>query len=396
MKVFTLPDLGEGLPDAEVHQWHVKDGDTIKEDDLLVSMETAKAVVDVPSPYSGTIVKCHGKAGDIIKVGEPLVEFDVATEEIKTPPTTEKVSKPGSTVAGAIEVGDEVIEEGAMGIQIQQSSQNDIKAMPAARALAKSLQINLANVTGTGPNHIITLQDVANVQGHDAQKETNIATPKSTVTTLPKNAEPLKGLRRAMARAMAISHKDVVPITIMDDADIHHWPMDVDFTVRILQAIVSACKAEPSLNAWYYSDHMAREIQDKVNIGLAIDTPDGLIVPVIKDAANLTAKQLRETINTYKQQARDRSFEQEALHDATIQLSNFGSIAGRYANPIIVPPTVAILGTGKVREAIVAANSAPVVHKILPLSLTFDHRAVTGGEASRFLGQVIASLEKSK
>lgn len=364
MKIFHLPDLGEGLPDAEIVKWHVAEGDSIVEDQALVSMETAKAVVEVPSPFAGKVKKLHGKAGDIIATGAPLIEFETSAKEDR------------GTVAGKIEVSDEIIKETAISASGKASG---IKVLPAVRALANKLNVDLSAVSATGANGTITADDVKR-----ASETLNQAGP----------LEPLKGVRRMMAITMAQSHSEVVPVTIVDDVDIHAWANNGDYTVRVIQAMVAACQQEKSLNAWFDSTQLGRRLLKEVHVGLAMDTPDGLFVPVIKDAHTKDAKMLRDEINSLKTEVSTRSIKPEKLHGATIVLSNFGKFAGRYANPIVVPPMVAILGVGALRQEVVVVNNDPQVHPVLPLSLSFDHRSVTGGEATRFLRILMDELKK--
>lgn len=376
MKTFLLPDLGEGLTEAEIHEWHVKEGDAIKTDQLMVSVETAKAVVDVPSPRDGTIAKLHGKAGDIIKVGRPLVEFTDGDE--KNSHTSDK-----GTVAGKIMVGDTILNEAPMGVTpSDRTNSATIKAIPAVRTLAKQLNVDLSTITGTGPQQQITIEDVKR------------ASQQTTTSTLV-NGEPLRGVRRTMAQTMAKSHAEVVAVTIVDDADLNNWSPDTDITLRVIRAITRACSTEPALNAWYDGQQMVRQLHQHVNLGLAIDSSDGLFVPVIKNAQELQPSEIRTIINQYKEQTRNRTLPPENFRDGTITLSNFGNFAGRYANPVVVPPTVAIIGAGRIRDEVVAEKGSIEIHRILPISLTFDHRAATGGEASRFLAALIADLQLS-
>lgn len=380
MSIFKLPDLGEGLPDAEINEWHIKEGDVVKTDQPLVSMETAKAVVDVPSPQDGKIIKLYGQAGDIIITGAPLIEFESATK-------TETIAEDSGTVVGNIEsTGQTVKEDFIIGKQQKKAATGRVKATPAVRALAKKLGVDLADVTPSGANGIVTKQDI---------EQAGQQTGGSAAATNAAGGEPLRGVRRHMATAMAQSHAEVVPVTLFDDADIHAWAKGSDITARLIQAVIAACLAEPALNALYDGKAMTRYPQADVNLGLAMDTPDGLFVPVIKAAQKKDAAGLRESINTYKQTVRSREVPQDDLKGASITLSNFGNFAGRYASPIVVPPTVAIIGVGKLREDVVADNGKPAVHRIVPLSLTFDHRAVTGGEATRFLGTMIEHLQQA-
>lgn len=362
MKTFHLPDLGEGLADGEISEWHVKVGDSIKLDEPLVSIETAKAVVDVPSPYTGKVVKLYGAKGDIILTGAPLVDFEVEEREAS------------QTVAGEIKVGNEILKEQPNFVS---KAGTGVKVLPAVRALAKKLNVDLASVTPSGDGGVITAEDVKR-----ASEALSAAGP----------LEPLRGVRRTMAMVMAQSHAEVVPVTLMDDADITAWVKEKDFTPRIILAMVKACQKERSLNAWFDSHALGRRLLEGIHVGLAMDTADGLFVPVIRDAQNKTASDLRAEIEKYKGEVGQRTVRAQDLQGATIVLSNFGKFAGRYASPIVVPPTVAILGVGALREEVKPYQGAPAIRSILPLSLTFDHRAVTGGEATRFLGTMIESL----
>lgn len=368
MNIFNLPDLGEGLPDAEIHEWFVKEGDTVIADQPLVSMETAKAVVDVPCPQAGVISKLYGKPGDIIKTGEPLVAF--------TSSCTKAPDK--GTVVGNLEESSEVFEDNFT-IGAQHNTHNRIKATPAVKMLAKKLAVDLSTVKGTGEFGVITRDDVQVQADKNAQ--------------VPMGFEPLRGVRRAMLNSMVQSHAEVVPVSIFDEADINAWKPGTDITVRLIKAIIDATKKEPALNAWFDTKHGARQCFDEVHLGLAMDNDEGLFVPVIHDAGKRSDTELRTMINEFKQSVANRAITADKLKGATITLSNFGKFAGRFASPIIVPPMVAILAVGRLYEGIVSAEGKIETHKILPLSLSFDHRAVTGGEATRFLGTVIKSLQ---
>ncbi|KTC65108.1 dihydrolipoamide acetyltransferase (plasmid) [Legionella adelaidensis] len=369
MNIFNLPDLGEGLPDAEIHEWYVKEGDTVKADQPLVSMETAKAVVDVPCPQDGTIVKFYGKPGDVIKTGEPLVAFSAEGN----------VTKDKGTVVGNLEESTEISEDNfIIGSAL---STGRIKTTPAVRMLAKKLNINLATVQGSGDHGVITKEDVERAAGQKNK--------------LGEGFEPLRGVRRAMLQSMVQSHQEVVPVSIFDEVNINAWKPQTDITVRLIHAIVAASEKEPALNAWFDTANSARKCFSEVHLGLAMDNEEGLFVPVIHNAGSYSDKELRNIINTFKEQVAERTVPAEKLKGATITLSNFGKFAGRFASPIIVPPMVAILAVGRLYEGAVTIHGKIESQRLLPLSLSFDHRAVTGGEATRFLGVVIKELEKS-
>ncbi len=368
MKTFNLPDLGEGLQEAEIVCWHVSEGDNIVIDQPLVSMETAKAIVEVPSPFTGRVLKLEGEIGDIVPVGSVLVEFDDG--EVGK-------AKDKATVVGDVAVGKGVVEESAPAIGQKPAG---IKVTPAVRALARRLKVELGVVTPSGSDGLITAADVERVSKifHDVEP-----------------LEPLRGVRRVMAANMERAHAEVVAVTVMDEADVDIWPKKTNISLRLIRALIAACQAEPSLNAWYDSEEVGRRLLKKIHLGIAVDTPEGLFVPVLFDVASQTPEQLRDNLNRLKEKVLDRSLPAEELRGNTITLSNFGTIAGRFANPIVLPPTVAILGAGRIRQRVVVIDGQPAVRRQMPLSLTFDHRAIMGGEAARFLGAAIVDLELS-
>lgn len=204
--------------------------------------------------------------------------------------------------------------------------------------------------------------------------------------------EQLKGVRRNMARVMADAHAKVVPTTLTDDADIHAWAHGNDMTARLVRAICAAAKAVPALNAWFDGDALTRTLHPHVDIGIAVDTDDGLFVPALRNADMLDARGVREAIGRLRAQVESRSIPASELSGYTISLSNFGMFAGRYATPVVVPPCVAIVAAGRARHQITPVIGGFESHKVIPLSLTFDHRACTGGEAARFLRAMLDDL----
>ncbi len=368
MTTFKLPDLGEGLQEAEIVTWHVGVGDRVVADQPLVSVETDKAVVEVPSPRAGRIAKLCAAPGDIVKIGAVLVEYDDGGEPADA-----------GTVVGTIPSRAEVIDEEreAEG----RGGPAPVKATPAVRALARRQGVDLAIVSPSGRDGLITAADVERAAAVLAE-----AGP----------LEPLRGVRRAMARRMTRARDEVTPATVVDDADVEAWAKGTDPTIRLIRAIAAACQAEPSLNAWYDSAAAGRRLHDKIDLGVAVDTAEGLFVPVLHDVANRTAADLRRGLDRMKADVEARTVPPEELRGATITLSNFGTLGGRYAAPVVVPPQVAILSAGRVEPRVVAAAGKPAVRRITPLSLTFDHRAVTGGEGARFLTAAIADLQKAK
>ena len=375
MKIFKLPDLGEGLPDAEIVEWHVKPGDEVKEGETLVSVETAKAIIDIPSPQSGRVSKLYGRENDVIETGKPLIAFGEAEAEAEVEVDPEASAEDSGTVVGKMESTGAIIPEEAIGLQ---RSANTFKSTPAVRALANRMEVELSMVTPSGHDGLILANDVRRVARMLAEHGP---------------MQPLRGVRRAMARNMAQAHAEVAPATLVDDADITSIESRADITPRLIRALVAGCKAEPSLNAWYDSHANGRRVLERIHLGLAVDAPQGLFVAALLDIQDDDDNAIVERLSNLKDKIKSRSLKPAELRGYSIILSNYGAIAGRYASPVVLPPTVAILGAGKSRDEVVARNGEMVIRHILPLAVTFDHRAVTGGEAARFMKAVIDDLE---
>lgn len=415
MKTFNLPDLGEGLPEAEIVTWQVKEGDKVKVDEPLVSVETAKAVVDVPSPETGTVAKLHGAEGDVIETGKPLVSFYGEGEDEGTGESAEEPAEApeggqedadgeredSGTVVGQMKSGTEVEEETAIIRKKKKKKKGGrVKALPSVRALAKKLGVDLSEIEPSGKNGQVTAADVEQY----AEQAATAAPARAEAPAAPSEParpqvtfnepERLRGPRRAMSQSMSMSRDQVAACTLFDDADVHYWAPGQDITARIVRAIVAGCRAAPELNAWYDGEKNERILHEHVDIGMAVDTPEGLMVPVLRGVQDKYAEEIRNDLNWIKKSTRERSIKPEHMKDPTITLSNFGMMAGRYATPVVVPPQVAILGTGGTRHDVVPVMGGIEVHKRIPLSITFDHRCITGGEACRFLKAVIDDLEK--
>jgi 2-oxoisovalerate dehydrogenase E2 component (dihydrolipoyl transacylase) len=369
MSTFNLPDLGEGLLDAEIVAWHVSEGDHVVADEPLLSVETDKAVVEVPSPRSGYVKRLLSKPHDRVKVGAPIVEFDEAPHA------------DSGTVVGHLDVAPEAAHAVQSKLVKPVLPPGQISASPAVRALARQRSIDLTRVAGTGPNGMITRADLDSAVG---QKASGTAV-----------ASPLIGVRRSMAINMAKSHAEVVPATVWDEADIGSWTEHNDVTVRLVRAVAAGCKAEPILNSWYDSHAMTIQIFDHIDLGLAVDFEGGLIVPIIRNADKQEPTVLRAEVDRLKTAARDRSIATADLRNPTITLSNYGMLAGLQATLVVLPPQVAIIGAGRIFRDTGLRENGFIITRILPLSLTFDHRVATGGEAGRFLKAMIDDLQKS-
>ncbi len=358
-EVFRLPDLGEGLHEAEIVTWHVGVGDHVVADQPLVSVETDKAIVEVPSPRSGHISALHGDPGDVIAVGSSLVEFDTAEGD-----------DAGAIVGTVLEAPEEKVAD-------QPEVAGRVKAAPAVRRLAEALGVDLATVIATGVGGTVTERDIEAA----AERE-------------PTKTQKLRGVRRAMLQNMTRAGREVVAATVTDEADIESWTAGGDPTVRLIRALAVGCKASPTLNAWFDAETETRTLHDHIDLGLAVETDDGLFAPVMRDVAQRDAADLRRGLESMKQDIESRSIPHAALVGQTITLSNFGMFGGRFAALVIVPPQVAILGAGRAEPRVVAVAGQAAVRRVLPLSLSFDHRVVTGVEATHFLNAVIEDLEQ--
>ena len=469
IKKFYLPDLGEGLPDAEIVEWLVKVGDVVRLDEPLVSMETAKAVVEVPSPFSGKVLKLAGGPGDVVNTGAMLAEFeldpnlpqraeaqdtghghgghasagdpvpaqepqaDAATEvviasdeggeltesaapPVATPVKPEKREADAGTVVGAMQSSDAIRSEQAVAI-------GGIKAMPAVRALAKKLGVDLSRVAPSGADGVVTMADVKRAAEAGTAKPLPASTtrasapapggyaspaPSSVALRAPPSPagkgdsvvkldidEPIRGVRRNMVRVMSEAHAQVVPTTLMDDADIHAWQRGEDITVRLIRALVVAAQAVPALNSWLNAKEGTLRRHSRVDVGIAVDTDDGLFVPALRNCERMDAAQVRAGINRIRDQVKTRSIPPEEMRDFTLMLSNFGVFAGKYATPVVTPPCVCIVGAGRLFHELVPVLGGFETHRIMPISLTFDHRACTGGEAARFLRALLDDLQRA-
>jgi 2-oxoisovalerate dehydrogenase E2 component (dihydrolipoyl transacylase) len=356
MTGFALPDLGEGLQEAEIVAWHVAEGDHVVADQPLVSVETEKAVVEVPSPQSGRIARLLAKPGDRVKVGAPIMLFE------------EGAHGDTGTVVGEL--------ARAQPARPPRSVEPRILASPSVRSLARERGVELASISGTGPAGVVTRADVER-----AAREAP-------------SGEALQGVRRAMAVNMARAHAEVVPATLWDDADVAGWwSPEADVTLRLVRAIAAACRAAPSLNARYDGKSMQRRLPSQIDLGIAVDTAEGLIVPVLRDIGRRDPAALRRELDALKAATRSRKVALADLRDPTITLSNFGTLAGRHAALVVLPPQVAIVGAGRIMPEARPSAEGVTFRPILPLSLTFDHRVVTGGEAARFLKAMIEDLQ---
>jgi pyruvate dehydrogenase E2 component (dihydrolipoyllysine-residue acetyltransferase) len=387
LREFKFPDVGEGIAEGEIVRWLVKEGDSVKEDQDLLEVETDKALLTLNSPYTGKVTRLHGKEGDIIKVGDVLTTVDAGGEE--------------GTVTGA-EKGDSGTVVGTLNDNEVVEVIRPVQATPAVRALAKQMGIDLASVKGTGPGGRITKEDVETAAMKTGQQTSAEADAYGLVEKIP-----LRGIRRTVAKRMAEASKRVAEVTIWEDADITELEqvrarerkvaeekgVKLTYLPFLIKAVIPALNAHPYFNASLDEGAEAIVLKKYFNIGIAVDTSDGLIVFVIKDADKKNILDLAKETATLAEKARLRKIDLHELKGSTFTITNYGVVGASYGTPIINYPEVAILGLGKIEDRPVVRSGQIAIRKMMPLSLAFDHRAIDGVEAGRFLGVVIQHLE---
>ena len=405
-KEFRFPDVGEGIAEGELIRWLVKEGDSVAEHQPLVEIETDKAVVTLPTPYAGTVLKLQGKPGEIIPVGTVLAVIDETGAKpaaAAPPPRRDKGS-----VVGQLEEAPEEAQRPvpqAKPTTGRAPAPSAPMAMPAVRARAKQLGVDLSRIKGTGPGGRVQMEDLERAGGPSVPTAP-VRAPAITPTG-PVEEVPLRGIRRSSARHVAESASRVAAVSIFDDADVTQLEevrqkerkvaeargFKLTYLPFIIKATIAGLKEFPYLNASLDDARDVILIKKYYNMGIAIDTPDGLMVYVIQDADRKSILELAGQMHQLGEKAAQRKIELSELKGSTITITNFGVIGGNYGTPIINYPEVAILGLGKITDRPVVRNGQIVVRRMLPLSLTFDHRVIHGAEAARFLNSVIQRLE---
>ena len=382
LREFKFPDVGEVIAEGEIVRWLVKEGDWVKEDQDLVEVETDKAVLTLNSPYTGKIEKLCGNEGEIIKVGALLTTIRVEGETV-----AESARKDSGTVVGSLAEAIEVARP--------------VLATPAVRALARQMMVDLASVKGNGPAGRITKEDVEKAAGKSASQPSPAADIYGPVERIP-----LRGIRRTVAKRMAEASKHVAEVTIWEDADIteleqvrakqreatEQQGVKLTYLPFLIKASIAALKAHPYFNATLDEETQEIILKKYYNLGIAVDTSDGLIVFVIKEADRKSLVDLARETAALAEKARLRKIDLPELRGGTFTITNYGVVGASYGTPIINHPEVAILGLGKIEDRAVVRGGQIVIRKIMPLSLAFDHRVIDGVEAGRFLGVVIQHL----
>jgi pyruvate dehydrogenase E2 component (dihydrolipoamide acetyltransferase) len=426
---FKFPDIGEGLTEGEIVRWLVKEGDEIKEGEPLVEVETDKALAEIPAPRTGVILKILAKEKEVVKVGQVIVVIGEKGETLAAAPP-----KPSVGVVGELEEAPEEAPAAAEKVPPRKAAEEvpprakvekevgrptpekptpageRALATPAIRALARELGVDINKVQGTGPEGRVLEKDLR--QAAEAK-----AKPAEEVKEIKKARKydlygfveriPLRGVRRSIAKAMVKSIYTAPHVSAMDDADVTElWRIrekekkvaeskGIKLTILpfIIKAVVTGLTDHPYLNATLDDENEEIVLKKYINIGLATDTPEGLMVPVVKLAKEKSIFELAQELTQLTEKARNRTIDLADLKGGTFTITNYGAVRGIYGTPIINHPEVAILGVGRIQDRPVIRDGKVVVRKILPLSISFDHRVVDGAEAARFLNTVILRLE---
>ena len=398
--VFNFPDVGEGIHEGQVVEWLVSEGEVVAVDQPLLKVETDKAVVELPSPRAGTILRLHADADAAIFVGDPLVTIGEAGEDAGVEPAGDAEPAPEAPSAPTVEA-----EAPASAVAARRPL-----ATPRTRALARKLGVDLANVQGTGSGGRITDEDVQRAKdgGGSAPARTAAAAPPAGVSASTVDGEvervPITHLRKVIANAMRYSKQHSAHVTHVDEADVtdlmDHYrrakPVieertGVKFTVLpfFIKALVATLKKYPIFNASVDEEQQEILFKKYYNIGIAVDTPEGLIVPVIRDADRKDMVDIAAEVADKAQRARERQLTLDELKGGTCTITNIGPLGGVFATPIINQPELAIVGLHAIKERPEVVDGEIAIRKMMYLSISFDHRYVDGAEAARFMSDLV-------
>jgi pyruvate dehydrogenase E2 component (dihydrolipoamide acetyltransferase) len=432
---FKFTDIGEGLHEGQILKWFFKVGDRVKDGDVLCVVETDKVNAELPSPVNGIIVKLGAEVGQTIHVGETVVIIDDSTDgsaaakpEVKVeavkPEVKVEAAKPevkkeaaeekGAAVVGEVVVSNDVIassDEGFENSQAAETTSTKVLATPVARKMAADLRVDLTKVKGTGESGRVMKADIQKAASSNPTVSATPAVSTSASFVAPSMpALPKEGVRRvkitklrqAIVKAMNTANLVIPATTLMDEFDVSKLVefrksqkdklaekgIKLTFLPFIVKAVTMAIKEYPIFNASF--DHEAEEIvfKDFINIGIAVDTPDGLIVPNVKNADSKSIVTLAQEIEALGAATRNRTVKMEDLQNGTFSITNYGTTGIKLGTPVIKHPELAILGIGSIYKKPVVENDQIVIREVLPLSLSIDHRVIDGADGGRFLSKV--------
>lgn len=430
---FILPDLGEGVHEAELIRWRVKPGEEVAEHQTIAEMETDKALVEVPSPWPGVIKDLNGKEGEILNVGSILVTYQVdgaasaasasgerqaggADKGSSATAVAEPESEDAGTVVGSVDATlrvSEALTRRRPAVEAK-TTQGKALATPAVRRLARERGIDINRIAGTGRGGRVTASDVQASAGGSVGAATASAAPAAipaSITAAPTSGRaegdqriPFRGVRRKIAEALERSVKTAVHFTVVDEADVTELDAKrreyatvlgrkLSLLPFVMMAVCRALRTHPTVNANVDDDRSEIILKGSIDLGCAVDTDHGLMVPVIPGADGYGLVQLADAVAAVAEGCRNRTIERERLLGGTFTISNVGSYGGMFATPIINYPEVGILGVGRAAERVLTRDGMFYAGRILPLSMSCDHRVVDGAEGARFLNTVVKLLQ---
>jgi pyruvate/2-oxoglutarate dehydrogenase complex dihydrolipoamide acyltransferase (E2) component len=376
---FKLPDLGEGLTEGEIARWLVAEGQEVAEDDPLVEIQTDKTTVEIPSPAAGTVSKILAGEGDVVPVGTVIVVIGdgVSGSELQSPPRA--AERPDQAAAAGATP--------ASGSEPQSSTRpaGTIRATPLVRRIAQELGVDLATVTPSGPGGRLTESDVRAAAGGDAA-------PVAEAEASGERRVPLRGVRRLIAEHMTRAN-EIPSVTWVEECDFSG--VDLKLLVpTVLKACAESLREHPELNARFEGDSVV--LYERYDFGVAIDTDDGLVVPVVRGCDSRSVEELDAELRRLADAARAGSLRPEELRGSTFTVTSAGKVAGLFQTPIINHPEVAILSVGRIADRPVVRDGDVVVRPVGYVSVTFDHRALDGKRAAEFGLDVIGRLESGR
>lgn len=419
--IFKFPDIGEGLEEGIIVEWHVEKGQSVKMGESIVTMETDKVVTAIPSPRDGIIAAKFGKVGETIHVGSALVEIDIAgvdgeaavAEVLKV----ETVDEEGAGVVGTLEVAgnNAVLSASKEGVNTSSDSIDKPKrilATPVARALAKESGVDINFVRGTGPAGRVTKDDIIRYISNSSKSTTSLSSTSSlgldkTISLSPiVEIEPLSQIRKTIAKNMIQSKHSAAHMTVFEEVEISELDrvrkkykenygqegVKLTYLAFIIKATALSLKKFRALNAEMDMDKGNMIYKKYYNIGIAIDTDKGLVVPVIRNVDKLSIKDIAREIQTLSDKSRDDKLTLDDMKDGTFTITSYGSIGGLFAVPVINYPQAGILGVGRISKRPVVLGDEVVPGLVLPLSLSVDHRIADGGETARFINTIMNYL----
>lgn len=406
MYKFKFADIGEGIHEGKILEYSFKIGDKIKEGDTLVLVETDKVNAEIPVPVDGKIIELGPKEGEIVHVGDVLAVIDDGTEdtEEKAVPVDENEESESDEagVVGKLEVSEEVIASSNEEI-VSSSKSERVLATPVARKLAGDLGVDIRTVKGSGEHGRVLKSDLEKLENQPTKNTSVVQTTKIELPTVKENngdrREKISTLRKSVVKAMTLSKQVIPHTTLIDELDVSKLVefrneykemaktegVKLTYMAFIIKALVKSIKEYPIFNSSFDSVNEEIIYRKDINVGIAVDTPDGLIVPNIKNVDKLSLFEIANEVERLSTLAKDRKIQLNELQNGTITITNFGAFDAISGTPVIKHPEVAILGIGKIMKKPVVENNEIVIKDIAPLSLTFDHRIIDGADGGRFM-----------